>query len=941
MRLRILSTMDARDQPLLERGHELASINRQLTDACAGIGSLLVVEGPAGIGKTALLRAAMASARERGMSVVYGRGGVLEQEIAYGVVRQMLEKPVLSADPERRKALFAGPAAPAASVLGLGEMPADAGPGRNPAENILHGLYWLMANLSESGPVLAVFDDAHWGDGASLIASGYLSRRVEGHPIALMTAVRSDEPGSKAHALTPAFVDAGATMLRPKPLSAAAVESVLADAFSNTEVPSELVAAFSQASGGNPFFLTELANELASSHADPTDLSPAQIFEAGPLAVRHSLLMRLGALGEDARTLAQALAILGGEGELRHAVAIAGLDQEAGARAADRLAAAGIIENRRPLHMAHPLVRAAIAEDISATAQSEFHRRAFSTLRAEGRTDDETIVHALSSEPSGDEDLVAVLRRTADRAWRTGAPETAVIHLKRALAEPPSRADRPAVLVELGRAEIRAGDFGGGLEHIDLGLGDLADAEIRIAAQRDRGFAAFASGGMDKARELVHGALDEIGDREGDGALRLEADLAMLAWLSGTDSGIDLRRHLGVPGDTAAERTVLALLSQELHATGSHPDEVIAIANRAIGKGRMIEEDTSESLGWYMATYALLTCEAYDDARTTIEQALADSARRGSAFGRAGALGCRAVLAINEGRPRDAEADARTAAAGGIAPIMVPVNASFTVRALVDQGKLEEAQRVLVEGGIEHGPGGPTVLRWVPWGRACLHEAQNDLEAVRVDVAPLEQDDRAERSMKALSWRALLARTISRNGYSEEADRLAQEHLRWAEWWNRPTALGIARRAAGLAGPADQRAERLAEAVETLSGGSYRTEEARARVELGVALLRAGRKTDGRAQLEAALEIAMACHSRIPAETAARELEIAGAAPKRLSFDQLTASERRVAEFAAGGKTNREIADELFVTPKTVENHLTKVYSKLGVGSRRELEAAL
>jgi len=933
--------MNTRDQPLLERQHELEVLNRQLTDACAGSGSLLVVEGPAGIGKTALLKAAMKMGRERGMNVIYGRGGVLEQEIDYGVVRQMLEKAVLNTDETGRDALFAGPAAPAASVLGLGEMPVDAGPGRDPAENILHGLYWLMANLAEAGPMLAIFDDAHWGDGASLIASGYLSRRVEGHPIALITAVRSDEPGSKAGALSPAFVDAGATMLRPKPLSSQGVEAMLSGAFAGREVSDELVAAFTKASGGIPFFLTELSNELAASHSDPSELSPEQIFDAGPLAVRHSLLMRLGALGDDSRRLAQALAVLGGEGELRHAVAIAGLDPERGGEAADRLVAAGILEGGRPLRMAHPLVRAAVAEDIPASAQTAYHRRAFETMRAEGATDDETIVHALSSEPSGDPELVALLRRTADRAWRTGVPATAVNHLKRALAEPPPAEERCEVLVELGRAEIRSGVFADGLEHIDLGLSALEDTDLLIAAQRDRGFAAFASGGMDKARELVHGSLAGLEDREGDGALRLEADLAMLAWLSGTDSGIDLRRHLGVPGDTAAQRTILALLSQELHATGTHPDEVIEIANRAIGNGRMIQEDTSESLGWYMATYALLTCEAYDDARATIEQALADSSRRGSAFGRAGALGCRAVLAINEGRARDAEADARTAAAGGIAPIMVPVNASFTVRALVEQGKLEEAEQVMVEGGIEHGPGGPTVLRWVPWGRACLHEAQGNLEAVRVDVAPLAEDDQAKRSMKALSWRALLARTISRGGYSEEAEELAEEHLAWAEWWNKPTALGIAQRASALAGPAESRTERMAEAVGTLAGSSLKTEEARARVELGISLLRAGKKTAGREQLEAGLEVAMACGGRITAETAARELEIAGAAPKRLSFDELTASERRVAEFAAGGKTNREIADELFVTPKTIENHLTRVYSKLGVGSRRELESAL
>ena len=133
----------------------------------------------------------------------------------------------------------------------------------------------------------------------------------------------------------------------------------------------------------------------------------------------------------------------------------------------------------------------------------------------------------------------------------------------------------------------------------------------------------------------------------------------------------------------------------------------------------------------------------------------------------------------------------------------------------------------------------------------------------------------------------------------------------------------------------------MAEAVETLAGSSLRTEEAKARTELGVALLRSGQKNAGKAELEAALELATTAGARLTAESAAQELEIAGAAPKRLAFDELTASERRVAEYAADGRTNREIAEELFVTPKTVENHLTRVYSKLGVGSRRELATAL
>lgn len=901
----------------------------------------MVVEGAAGIGKTTLIRATIAAARERGMTVISGRGGVLEQDVEFGVVRQMVERLVIEADQAEREALLAGPAAPAGAALGLTDPPEDPGPGRDTSENLLHGFYWLTVNLAERGPILAVFDDAHWGDTASLSTAAYLAHRVEGHPIAMLAGVRDDEPLSKSRYLAPVLNDAGATWIRPAPLSADAVRTLLAEAFDGAEVPAALVEAALRACAGNPFFAIELARELAAAHDDPSQLSPDHVLEADPAAVRRSLLMRLGALGGPSRKLAQALAILGGEGELRHAMAIAGLSAEEAEPAVDRLVAAGLAEGVRPIRLAHPLVRAAIADDIPASSQAVAHGRALEILMREGAPDETLTAHAINGEPAGRPETVALLRRTAERARLNGAPATAAIHLRRAMAEPPAPEARSEVVAELGRAEVRAGEFEPGLRHLDEALDGLTDVKQRSEAHRDRAFAAFASGGLEGARDLVASALPELRDSEPDVALQLEADLATLAWLTGGDSGLDLKRHLGVEGSTRAERTILGLLSQEEHATGAHPDQVIELATRALGNGRMIAEDTSESLAWYMATYSLLTCEAFAEARATIAQALDDSRRRGSAFGRAGALGCRAVLAINEGRPGDAEVDARAAKAGGIAPIMVPVNASFRVRALTEQGRLEEAQAELVEAGIEHGPGGPTVLRWVPWGRAILHEAQGDLDAVRVDVAPLEEDDRSGRSMKALSWRALLARAIARRGYSEEADRLAREHLQWAEWWGRPGALGTAQRAAALAGPSGERAERMEAAVSTLASSALRTEEAKARTELGISLLRSGSRKAGRAELEAGLEIATGIGARQTAAIAATELEIAGASPKRLAFDELTASERRVAEYAAGGRTNREIAEELFVTPKTVENHLTRVYSKLGVSSRRELGDAL
>lgn len=272
---------------------------------------------------------------------------------------------------------------------------------------------------------------------------------------------------------------------------------------------------------------------------------------------------------------------------------------------------------------------------------------------------------------------------------------------------------------------------------------------------------------------------------------------------------------------------------------------------------------------------------------------------------------------------------------------MVPVNAAYVVLALVDQGDLDAAEQTLASGGLAHGPGGPTVLRWIPWARLRLREAQGRTADVLSDIAPLRDDDAAGSPMRALAWRALAARALARDGRDQEARVLAAQHLTWARWWGRPGALGVALRASALAGPADGRVEGLTEAVDVLGGSDLRTEEARARHDLGVALLRSGRRRDGRAALADALESAAACGADGVARAAAAELAVAGVAAARLRFDALTPSERRVADLAAGGGTNREIAQELFVTPKTVENHLTRVYAKLGVGSREALATAL
>lgn len=184
--------------------------------AARGRGGLVVLEGPAGIGKTRLLAAGQELGAERGMTVVKARGGSLEQDFAFGAVRQLLEPLVLA--PDAPTDLFAGAAASAASVLDGGAAPVTVDGSAVPPGEVLHGLFWLTAALAERRPLLVVCDDAHWFDGPSLRFVAYLSRRVDDLPIAVLMATRPPEPGPDGELLSRVISDQGVVRVRPAPL---------------------------------------------------------------------------------------------------------------------------------------------------------------------------------------------------------------------------------------------------------------------------------------------------------------------------------------------------------------------------------------------------------------------------------------------------------------------------------------------------------------------------------------------------------------------------------------------------------------------------------------------------------------------------------------------------------------------------------------------------
>ncbi len=435
--------------PLLERERELATVAAAVDAAAAGHGSVLWVEGPAGIGKTRLLRAARAHAERSGVRVLRARASELEREFAFGVVRGLFE-PAVAAEPG---VLASGPARLAAPVVTLTEDTSV--PAVVTAER-LHGLYWLTVALADGGPLLLLVDDAHWADEPSLRALAYLARRVEELPVAIMIATR---PGSD-RATDSMREDPQAVVLRPGPLTPGTSDERVRAALGDEADPAFLRAC-RDATGGNPMLLHALLAALREDGVAPDAGGVDAVRQRGQAIVATFVLPRLRQLPPAAGALARAVAVLGPAAELRRAAALADLDPAAAGAAADALTAAELLARGRPLAFAHPLIADALLERMSAAEQHRGHDRAARCLAADGADPERVAAHLLATEHLADGWVVERLRAAADAATAKGAPKAAVTYLRRAMDEPPDPAIRPELLLHLGMAQIQAADGDG------------------------------------------------------------------------------------------------------------------------------------------------------------------------------------------------------------------------------------------------------------------------------------------------------------------------------------------------------------------------------------------------------------------------------------------------------------------------------------------------
>jgi DNA-binding CsgD family transcriptional regulator len=266
------------------------------------------------------------------------------------------------------------------------------------------------------------------------------------------------------------------------------------------------------------------------------------------------------------------------------------------------------------------------------------------------------------------------------------------------------------------------------------------------------------------------------------------------------------------------------------------------------------------------------------------------------------------------------------------------------VEALIRRGDVARA-REIVAGLVEEGDTSGTMFGLIAVAGALVDAADGDdtraLEALMAYGGVFRALGIEDRTTP---WRLYAALALARLERASEAIELADEAVAVAETWGTPGGLGMARRIRAVVGDPGQASERLESAVDTLRRSAYRLELAEALVDLGVAHRRAGHPRQSRPALAEGLDLAIACGAAPLAERARSELRVVGARPRRdriTGRDALTPTEQRIAALAAAGATNREIAQALFVTPKTIELHLTNVYRKLEISGRGALSAAL
>jgi DNA-binding CsgD family transcriptional regulator len=930
---------------LLEREREMAAIAAALDEVTDGRGRAIAIEAAPGLGKTRLLQEARSAAVEAGLHLCSARSTELERDFAFALVRQLFESPLADLAPGQRSRVLEGASA-AKNALGL-----EGEDGAKPDSfAVLHGLYWVTAALADRMPLLIEIDDAHWADASSLGFLHFLLPRLEELPVLLVVAVRPDETQLRAE-LRGLLSDPSLLRLNPAPLSEDATSALLRQELGREPEPA-FVAACHEQSGGNPFLLSELARTLAAQGVEPLAPETKLVRELAPERVAHWVALRIQRLSASADAVARALAVLGDDSDPPLIAALAELEVATAREVADELRASAIFEEGPSLRFIHPLVRNAVYAGAHAGERARAHVRAADLLRRSDASPERIAGQLLAGEAREERATVETLLEAGDRALATGSPSSAIAYLTRALKEPPPDDLRPPVLERLLTATFRAAD---------QAAFSMIEPEVFAEMEREpsllSGWAVqltvlLAMGGRFEDAASMLGKAVEVAISEGDmeRAFQLEAQMRTIALLGPSVPEVDLARYAGqVEPDSAAGRLAAAMEVRSLVMRGT-AEEAAGAAKRALANDAVIFAEEPELAAAVLCVLTLVISDEVDAARHAAARALEMARKDGATPGLARAWFLSAFVAWGSGDLVAAEADMRQAIdlvrLAGIMPLVLLFTPGL-IEILIERDELDAAETELRATGMATGPVPENVI----FTTLLLVRAHLRLEQGNVEQGLEDYDLLAAQTRRmglgvgpAMVISPVVARALAANGRQEQALALAGETTKRARHWGAPATVACAMRTAAAAGGETEGIALLEAAATRMQKSQLRLEHARVLADLGEAMRRAGRRVEAREPLRQAFGLARRCGAARVAKRANTELQATGLTVRRytpIGVESLTASERRVAELAASGMTNRQIAQSLFVTVKTVEAHLSAAYGKLDIRSRRELKAAL
>jgi DNA-binding CsgD family transcriptional regulator/Tfp pilus assembly protein PilF len=927
---------------LLEREGTLEEIEVALETARRGSGCVLILEGPQGIGKSTLLAEARRRARRLALHPLGAAGAEAESSFPFGIALQLFDAHLRDMNESEKEPLLSGPSGLADSAFtGSADLAA-----RYP---LVHALYRLTVELAERKPLLITIDDAEWADPSSLRYLGYLSRRLEPVRVALVLTITQGF-GADPEGLLGELTDSRRALRRHlTPLSSEGVQALVERRMGRCD--REFAAAAFELTAGNPLLVEELARAARERGVEAVADAVPTVRKLVPERVLRATDLRIRRFASGSMDLARAVAILEPRARADHAAVLAGLDQDEAAAALDAMAATGILRSGDFLSYVQPLVRSAVRSGIPAEQRARLHARAARLVAADHDRAAAAAAHLMHARASGDAWVVDRLRVGADEAMAKGSPVLAGAFLRRALAEPPTDESRRDVLMELGRSEVVSGELDSAVGRFEEAVQLASAGPQRASGLYELGRALHLRGDQAHAAGTLDRALDELDESEA-GAENELGSRVRAAWLAAARLETSLqaaamKRVEPILGRsdrvTRTDSVVLAGVAHQLVLAAEPRDRALSLTRRALADG-LLESEEADRPGSISAVETLTCACQLEEAYRCADRLVQDARSRGSVPGVAAASLARSYPAHLMGWLRDAEADARAAIDAGRRGGGQHAQAAHAQLALVLlergdlDGALEAAELALSDEQGRHSPMRAQALdarARIRIARSSYHGALEDaFEAGRI------ANDALIFNPAVIGWRSQAALGCAALGRQREANLLAREELRLARRFGAPRTIGVALRVAGLVQRGNRSLRLLQWAAEILATSLAELEHARALAVLGAAQRRHGTRAAARDTLRRALDMAHRFGGAHIAGFAREQLRLAGARPRRDALrgvDALTASESKVAELAASGMTNREIAESLVITTKAVEWHLRHVYQKLDVHSRKQL----